>query len=156
MANRYFIGEYTKPLDEKNRLRIPDSMQRVIEVQQGDNRGLYIVLGEQPGSLSLYTEPVFDELAARLKTDTLESPEAMEFELEFFTQAHHVTGDAQWRFVLPEQLRTRAGLKEQVVLAGRGRRIDVFEPESYASATAGRKEGWPNWSRFLRMESRNK
>lgn len=153
MAAKFFTGAFPKPLDEKFRLQIPKEMQRVIEAEQGENRAMYVLLGEDRGSLTLYTESGFEEQASRISTEFMTTQEARQFELAFYSQAHQVTADGQWRFVLPEQLRTRAGLKDQVILAGRKRRIDVYTPQTYELAMAGKldEEGWPNWTKFLRM-----
>ena len=61
---RYFTGQYERTIDVKKRIQIPSQLRSGIDPQR-DGTGLYVVLGEYRGTLSVYTERGFNELAGR-------------------------------------------------------------------------------------------
>ena len=64
-----FIGHYEHAIDEKNRLAIPAKYRSQWDPER-DGRGFVIVPGRPQGSLWLYTERSFEQMAsASLSTD---------------------------------------------------------------------------------------
>lgn len=115
---------------------------------------MYVQLGEFKGTLAIYTEQGFEEMAARINTETMPGPESRRFELQFYALASAVDVDAQGRFVLPERLRKKAKLGEEIYLVGQKTRIDIWNRADLDREIAMDWEGddWPDWQGFLRMK----
>jgi MraZ protein len=122
-----------------------------------DGAGLYVTLGQHRGTLSLYTERSFEELASRIETEFESDEEALRFELQFYSLASRVDVDTQGRFVLPDQLVKKAGLKEEVCLLGQKNRIDVWNRADYERQLGvnWEDETWPRWGGFVRRRPAN-
>ena len=117
-----------------------------------DGPGLYVTLGEHRGTLSIFTERGFEELAARVETEFESGEDALRFERQFYGLASYVEVDKQGRFVLPDRLVKKAGLKEEVCLVGQKTRIDVWNREDFERSLAidWVGEEWPKWHGYLR------
>jgi len=149
---RVFTGQYERTIDAKGRIQLPSQFRAAIDPER-DGPGLYIQLGEFRGTLALYPERAFEELAGRIATEHMAGPESRRFELQFYALASHVDVDNQGRFVLPERLRKKAKLGEEIYLVGQKRRIDVWNRADLDRMMGIDWEGddWPDWQSFLRM-----
>ena len=149
---RVFTGQYERTIDAKNRIQLPSQLRGAID-RERDGEGLYITLGEHRGTLSVFTERAFEELAARMETEFMPGPESRRFELQFYGLASHVDVDKQGRLVLPGRLRNKARLADEVLLVGQKHRIDVWNRVDLDRSMAIDWEGddWPDWQGFLRM-----
>ena len=150
---RFFTGQYERSIDEKNRIQLPSQIRASIE-SDSERRGLYITLGEDRKTLSIFTERGFEELASRIETESMPGPESARFELQFFSLASFVEMDPQGRFVLPDRLVRKAGLGREVFLIGRKKRIDIWDRAELERAIGIDWDGddWPDWQGFLRMK----
>ncbi len=151
---RYFTGQYERTIDAKKRIQIPSQLRAGIDPDH-DGLGLYVVLGEHRGTLSIFTERAFDELAGRISTESMAGPESRRFELQFYALASHVELDKQGRLVLPDRLVRKARLQGEVALVGQKTRFDIWDREAFARTLGidGEGDDWPDWSSFLRMPS---
>ena len=149
---RFFTGQYDRTIDDKNRIQLPSQLRSAIEPER-DGPGLYVTLGEDRGTLSIFTERGFDELAGRIETEFIPGPDAAKFELQFFALASHVDIDKQGRFVLPDRLVKKARLGADVFLVGRKHRIDLWSRADLDRSMGIDWEGdqWTDWQGFLRM-----
>ena len=154
---RFFTGQYDRTVDVKNRIQLPSQLRRAIDPEH-DGAGLYVVLGESRGTLAIYTERGFEELAEGIRTEFMSGPEARRFELQFYALASYVDMDKQGRLVLPERLRGKARLGEelakkcQAVLDDRVRAINkVFgDRKKKIKGDIGKFiDGWPERSGTL-------
>jgi DNA-binding transcriptional regulator/RsmH inhibitor MraZ len=112
--------------------------------------------GEDPGTLSIFTERGFDELAGRIETEFIPGSDSRKFERQFYGLSSHVDIDKQGRFVLPEQLVNKARLGSEVYLLGQKHRIDLWNRADLDRSMGIDWEGdkWPDWQGFLRMRPR--
>jgi MraZ protein len=147
-----FTGQYDRTVDVKNRIQLPSQLRAAIEPER-DGSGLYVTLGEHRGTLSIFTERAFEELAARVETEFIPGAESRRFELQFYSLASHVDMDKQGRVVLPERLRKKARLGEEIYLVGQKRRIDIWNRTDLDRSMGIDWEGedWPDWQSFVRM-----
>src|SRR3989337_914177 len=100
---RFFTGQYDRTIDDKNRIQLPSKLRSAIDPER-DGEGLYVTLGEDRGTLSIFTERGFEELAGRIETEFMPGPDSGKFELQFYGLASHLDIDKQGRFVLPDRL----------------------------------------------------
>ena len=149
---RIFTGQYDRTIDTKNRIQLPSQLRSGIDPER-DGAGLYVTLGEYRNTLSIFTERGFEELTARIETEFMPGPESRRFEVQFYGLASYVDIDKQGRIVLPDRLRKKARLGEEVFLVGQKYRIDVWNRADLERSMAIDWEGdeWPDWQGFLRM-----
>jgi MraZ protein len=150
---RVFTGQYERTIDAKGRIQLPSQMRANIDPKH-DGKGLYVQLGEHRGTLSIFTERAFEELAQRMQTEHMEGPDSQRFELQFYALASAVDLDPQGRFVLPERLRKMAKLETEIYLVGQKNRIDVWNRADLDRSMGIDWQGneWPDWRGFLRMK----
>ena len=147
-----FTGQYDRTIDAKNRIQLPSQLRASVDPQH-DGNGLYVTLGEHRGTLSIFTERGFEQLAARMETEFMAGPESRRFELQFYALASYVEMDKQGRIVLPDQLLKKARLDEEVFLVGQKHRIDIWKRADLERSMGIDWDGddWPDWQGFLRM-----
>ncbi|MBI4717213.1 MAG: hypothetical protein HY763_05370 [Planctomycetes bacterium] len=150
---RIFTGQYDRSFDGKNRIQLPSQLRAKIDAKH-DGAGVYVTLGEHRGTLSLFTERAFEEIAARIETEFIPGAESRAFELQFYGLASHVDLDKQGRILIPDRLRKKAGLKDEIYLVGQKYRIDLWNRVDFDRCLGIDWEGdeWPEqWASFLRM-----
>jgi MraZ protein len=149
---RVFTGQYDRTIDAKNRIQLPSQLRSGIDPER-DGAGLYLTLGENRGTLAIYTERGFEELAGRIETEFISGPESRRFELQFYALASHADIDKQGRVVLPERLRNKARLGEEIYLVGQKHHIDLWNRAEFDRSIGIDWEGddWPDWQSFVRM-----
>lgn len=148
---RIFTGQYDRTIDGKNRLQLPSQIRAAMDPEQ-DGNGLYVMLGQFPKTLSLYTEARFQELATRMETEFIPGRESLQFELQFYGTPVYVEIDKQGRIVLPDRLRKKARLGADVYLVGQKTRLDLWNRADFERELGIDWEGddWPDWQGFLR------
>ena len=148
---KLFTGQYDRSIDAKNRIQLPSQLRAVVD-ESKDGSGLVVTLGEHRGTLSIFTERGFEELAARVETEFESGAEWLRFELQFYALASRVEADKQGRLVLPDPLVKKARLGEEIYLVGRKDRIDVWDRADFAKALGIDWDGdeWPDWPRYSR------
>ena len=149
---RIFTGQYERTIDAKNRIQFPSQLRAAIDPER-DGNGLYISLGEQRNTLSIFTERAFEDLSSRIATEFIPGPESRRFELQFYALASYVEVDKQGRILVPDRLRRKARLGEEVFLVGQKYRVDVWNREDFERSLGVDWDGddWPDWQGFLRM-----
>jgi len=147
-----FAGQFERTVDAKNRIQLPFQLRGAVDPER-EGSGFYITLGEQRRTLSIYTERGFEALAEGIETEFMASTDSLRFELQFYALAAHVDVDKQGRIVLPDRLRRKAKLGEEVYLVGQKHRIDVWNRVDLDKALGIDWEGddWPDWRSFVRM-----
>ncbi len=147
-----FTGQHERTIDNKNRIQLPSQFRAAIDPKR-DGESLYLTLGEHRGTLSIFTERGFEELASRIETEFMTGPESRRFELQFYALASRVDLDKQGRFVVPDRLVKKARVGQDVFLVGQKHRIDIWNRDDLERAMGIDWEGaeWPEWHRFLRM-----
>ena len=149
-----FTGQYDRSIDAKNRIQLPSQLRASIDPEQ-DGKGLYVTLGQHRRTLSIFTERGFEQQSQRARTEDLQGPESLRFELQFYALASYVEMDKQGRIVLPDRLVKKARLGEEVFVVGQKRRIDIWDRADLERSMGIDWEGddWPDWQGFLRMRS---
>ena len=131
-----FIGEYTHNLDEKGRIAIPVKFRRELSKGAVVTRGL-------DNCLFLYTATEWAKLAEKLATLPVSQANSRAFSRLMLAGAMDVEVDKQGRVVLPEYLRTFAGLKKNIVIAGLYNRAEIWDEEKW-NAYKGQTEANSN------------
>ncbi len=124
-----FIGEYIHTVDDKKRLSVPAKFRKEIG-KQG-----VITLGLNK-CLSFYPTKEWKVFAEKLSKLSMGKSEDRGFSRAMLSGAFEVEIDSIGRIVIPEMLKTYAGLKEKVVLTGVYDRVEIWDEESWKSYKA--------------------
>ncbi|MDE1970468.1 MAG: division/cell wall cluster transcriptional repressor MraZ [Patescibacteria group bacterium] len=114
-----FIGEYSHNLDEKGRMAVPVKFR-------ADLAGGAIVTRGLDSCLFVYTMRDWEQLAGKLTALPLSQANSRAFARLMLAGAMNVEVDSQGRVLIPEYLRTYAGLDKKVVVAGLYNRIEIW------------------------------
>jgi MraZ protein len=141
---RRFIGESTQKMDAKGRVSVPHFFRPVIQAgdpdwSDGKAPQLIIVYGlEDQNYLEAFTITAADELDDKI--DALpEGSEAREL-LETVYRGHalYASVDETGRLVLPQRLREKLDLTDEVYFISAGKTFYMWKPETYAAEKAPR------------------
>ena len=128
-----FIGEYSHNLDEKGRLAVPKKFRTVLSKGAVVTRGL-------DNCLFLYTKDEWKILADKLSALPFSQANTRAFARLMLAGAMDVKIDKQGRVILPENLRSFAGLKKNTIVAGLYNRLEIWDQkkwEEYKTKTEG-------------------
>lgn len=119
-----FLGEYEYTVDDKGRLAIPakfrDELGDGVIVTRGFDRCLYG-----------FPRAFWEGLAQQVAGVGLGQADGRNLQRLVFSGAADLTFDRQGRVVLPPNLRSYAGIGEQVVVAGLNRYFEIWTPERW-------------------------
>ena len=125
-----FMGEYNHTLDAKSRLIIPSKFREALGeefvISKGMDGCLFVYAKEEWGA--------FEEKLSTLPTTT--NKDARKFARFFLSGADNVEVDKQGRILIPSHLKEFAGLEKDVVLAGVGKRIEIWSKEKWDAISA--------------------
>jgi len=119
-----FIGEYKHTIDQKGRLAIPAKFRLLLTEGAVVTRGI-------DRCLFLYPKASWLELAERLVKLPLNQANARAFARLMLAGAMDVELDQQGRILLPDYLRTYAGLTKRAVIAGLYNRLEIWEESAW-------------------------
>lgn len=108
-------GTFQRALDEKQRLALP---RPVRDALGGPTSTVLYAAPGTDGSVSLYPESSFAQLAQQLESVSPTAYEVRAFSRLFYGQAQRVEIDRQGRIRIPQELVKLAGLERELVLVG--------------------------------------
>lgn len=115
-----FIGEYSHSVDPKKRLALPSKFRteigNTVVVTRGLDRCLFV-----------YPLVVWKELAQKLGTMPIGESATRAFVRLMLAGATDVQADAQGRILIPDYLKTYAGIEKEVVVAGLYDRLEIWD-----------------------------
>ena len=123
------IGEYKHSLDAKKRLAIPAKFRK--ELGQGAviTRGL-------DSCLFVFPKTQWGQLAEKLATLPMGQQSSRAFSRLILSGASEVEFDQLGRILIPDYLKSYAGLDKEVVVAGVFSRLEIWDAKKWSSYTA--------------------
>ncbi len=118
------IGQYNHTIDPKKRLSLPSKWR----AELGDK---VIVTAGLDKSLFVYTINEWNVISEKLSNLPLTSVEGRGFTRYMLGNAYEVDIDSAGRILIPENLKSMAGLETQVVLAGMYKRIEIWSEDAW-------------------------
>ncbi len=117
-------GTFVRAVDEKLRFAIPKRLRDAL----GDDlpRAMFIAPSTDQ-SLSLYTEGVFERMAARCADASPTAADVRAFRRLFFARAQRVGIDRQYRIRIPPELASLANLQQEIVLLGVHDHLELWD-----------------------------
>ena len=131
-----FIGEYSHAIDDKGRVAVPAKFRNMLQNGAVVTRGL-------DNCLFLYAKEEWQKLAEQISASPINKANSRAFSRFMLAGAMEAEFDRQGRILLPEYLRTHAGLRKNVILAGLYNRIEIWDEGSWQkySKVTGRNSG---------------
>ena len=115
------LGEYAHTIDDKNRLTLPAKFRQAL------SGGLVITRGME-GCLSCYPAADWQRLVeSRLAGLDPLSKEGRMMQRYFYSGASEAEPDKQGRVMLPATLADNAGIAREVVVAGVGDHLEIWD-----------------------------
>mgnify|MGYP002387299369 FL=1 len=119
-----FIGEYQHSVDEKKRLAVPSKFRAELKNKVVVTRGL-------DSCLFVYTLKAWEELAGKLGTLPVGESGTRSFTRLMLAGAVDVDVDKQGRILIPDYLKSYAGLTRNVVIAGLYNRLEIWDEKKW-------------------------
>jgi MraZ protein len=124
-----FTGEYSHTVDQKGRVAIPAKFRA--EFSQGA-----VVTRGIDECLFVFSKAEWEVLADKLAKLPLAQANSRAFSRLMFAGAVSVDLDRQGRVLVPDYLRSYAGLKKSAVVAGVFNRLEIWDKERWAGYKA--------------------
>jgi MraZ protein len=130
-----FLGRYVHQLDAKGRVSLPAPFRR------GLDDDTFILIQVHADALTLYPSQTWQRVEEKLVEMQQRRPETRHFVLGLVSKALDVTPDKQGRILIPEHLRTTAGLEGEALIVGALDKIEVWDPARFEeNVEAGRPD----------------
>ena len=128
-----FIGQFLHTMDPKGRVSIPAEFRMEFQ-RHGEMPPILITIEDH---LALYPNEEWRKLADKVLSSPLLSPEVTDLEDYLFPGAHACPIDKQGRIAIPAVSREEAQLEREVVIAGSGKRVTIWNTERYQKHRTG-------------------
>lgn len=125
-----FTGEYRHAVDEKGRLAVPARFRAQLE-------GGCVVARWLDTCLAIFPMPAWEALAIKVGSLPMTDPNARLLQRQLFAGAQETELDRQGRVLVPQGLRTFAGLESEAMVLGSRDHAEIWAParwEEYGRA----------------------
>ena len=134
MEIKQLLGEYECKIDAKGRVSIPAAFRAVLErdgYKSGGAIGIYCYPSLDAPALDAGGERLAQKIDGLLAGLPDYSDERDELSVALYGDVQVLSIDGDGRIVLPEGLRTHAGLKGAVTFVGLGDKFQIWEPGQF-------------------------
>jgi MraZ protein len=119
------IGEYIHTIDNKNRVSLPAKFRKEM------GKSLVVTPGLD-NCLFIFTKKEWVKISEKLSEFSMLTADNRSFNRFMFGGATEVDVDNIGRFLLPDFLKTRAGLSEKVALVGVQNRVEIWNDAKWS------------------------
>ncbi|HKR65435.1 MAG TPA: division/cell wall cluster transcriptional repressor MraZ [Thermoanaerobaculia bacterium] len=126
MELNVLMGHSPAKIDEKGRLKVPATFRKIIEERYGSECFITSTDGEHA---MVYPLPVWFEFQSRLAKVPSTSQSKMKLLQRVNYYGQVATMDAQGRVLIPQVLRTEAGITDDVVVIGNQDHLVVWNDQ---------------------------
>ena len=120
-----FMGEYNHSIDAKGRLIIPSKFREGL----GES---FVVTKGLDGCLWALSSVEWNSFSEKLTSLPVARKDARKLSRFFLAGASEVETDKMGRILIPQVLRTYAGLDKDAVLIGDGSKVEIWNKEAWA------------------------
>jgi MraZ protein len=120
-----FLGQFYHNLDDKGRLTVPSRYRDLLLPA-----GAYIMQGFDQNLIVLPSDN-YEAQIQRIRQLSITDPDARSLRRLYFSTADRVDVDKAGRILIPQFLRTYAGLECALVLVGMGDYFEIWSPEAW-------------------------
>ena len=141
-----FYGEYEHSLDGKGRVIIPAKFREIFKERYVEK--FFITRGLDQ-CLFVFTEEVWAAQEKKFREMPFTNAEARKFNRLYFSGASDVVCDKQGRILIPDYLKSYAGIKEHVRVIGVSDRIEIWAKDKWESFFEGNKNSFEDLAEKL-------
>jgi len=123
-----FYGEYAHALDNKGRVIIPAKFREIFKEHYAEK--FFITRGLDQ-CLFVFTEETWKTQEKKFRDMPFTRSESRKFNRLYFSGASEVVCDKQGRILIPEYLKTYAGIEEDVIIIGVSDRIEIWAKQKW-------------------------
>lgn len=123
-----FNSHYECKLDPKGRLALPSKIKGAIPEANGT---VLMLRMAEDHCLALYPLVEFRKLENQIKSLNIHNPEQRALQRAFFNTVVDVEMDSAGRILIPKSFQLYAGLEKEVVVAGNGTRVEIWNPDNH-------------------------
>jgi len=127
-----FQGEFNNSIDPKGRLSVPARFRESLTEKFGGER--LMVTKNQDGGVSAYPLTEWEELVRNVDASG-PGPQKTAVMRLIIAPAVECGFDKQGRILIPESLRSHAGLQKDVVVVGMDKKIDIYSQSRHEEVT---------------------
>ncbi len=127
------LGEYQHTIDDKGRMAVPAKFRKSL------SGGVVVTKGSE-GCLYLFGVEEWTKLADKLSHQPITQADARAFSRLMLGGASHAEIDSQGRVLIPDYLRTYAGIGGKAVIVGLYNRAEIWEEEKWQRYRASVEE----------------
>jgi MraZ protein len=120
-----FLGQFYHNLDDKGRLTVPSRYRDLLLPA-----GAYIMQGFDQNLIVLPSDN-YEAQIQRIRQLSMTDPDARSLRRLYFSTADRVDVDKAGRILIPQFLRTYAGLECALVLVGMGDYFEIWSPDAW-------------------------
>lgn len=120
-----FVGEYSRPMDDKRRLTLPSKWRFFGD----DDDNAYLALPNPNGSIILYPPEMLEQLYQKVSQMGMANQARQKVLMKIFRNGESIGCDKQGRISLPEKLVNYAGIKKETSLIGNLTNIQIWNPD---------------------------
>ena len=124
-----FMGEYNHSIDAKGRLIIPSKFRDML----GDE---FVVTKGLEGCLFVFEKYEFESFMDKLNEKSDLEAKVRKIKRFFISGAQEMEPDKQGRMLVPPTLREYAGFEKEVVFAGVGGHIEIWDKSKWDDVTS--------------------
>ena len=147
-----FVSTFTNRIDAKGRVSIPAHFRAILErdgYSQGVSGGVYCYPSLDAPALDAGGERLAQKIDGLLSGLPDYSDERDELSVALYGEVQVLSIDGDGRIVLPESLRTHAGLSAQVTFVGLGDKFQMWEPARFEARRAAARAKVKDHRRLL-------
>jgi len=123
------IGEYTHTLDDKKRLSLPAKFRKEL------GKGIIVTRGLDR-CLFMFSASSWKAIVAKMESLSMGAGDSRGFNRFMLSGAVEAEIDSAGRILIPDFLKSFAGLKSKVVFAGVGDRVEIWDQKRWETYTA--------------------
>jgi len=123
-----FRGHAHRTQDPKGRLMLPPEFRDEVFTQSSEGK---LMLTNFDECIAVYPLPEWLVIEQSFANLNMANRKLRDFHRFFISSAEEVTLDKQGRILIPPHLRNYAGLHKDIVLAGVGRKFEIWDLERF-------------------------
>ncbi len=122
-----FRGNFEHTIDQKGRLSVPSKFREVLRERYDE----VLIITRSDGCLVAYPEEEWDRFERKIAELPQLKKNVVSVQRYLVSSASECPVDKQGRILIPQYLRSHAGLKKDVILAGMISRIEIWSKEKW-------------------------